>query len=205
MVEDMSKVQKKTRGGSGRKVEKRSVSPFAWVISAFAVVIVAILLINKLNEPEPSALVQQSQGQAGESGGSGAPAFTLPSIDGGSKSLADYRGKVVMLNFWATWCGPCKREIPDFIEMQEAFKDEGFEIVGVSLDKPGEEANVAQFVEQSGINYDVLYGNGQIAQAYGGVRSIPTTFLLDREGNIVSSKVGLQPKSAWESQIKALL
>ncbi|MCB2203767.1 TlpA family protein disulfide reductase [bacterium] len=201
----MSKVSKKSSGGSKRKVEKKSLSPFAWVITAFAVVIVGILLINKLNEPEPSTMVQQAAVQNGSAGGSAAPGFSLPAVSGGSKSLSDYRGKVVMLNFWATWCGPCKREIPDFIEMQEAFRDDGFEIVGVSLDQPGEESKVAQFVSQAGINYDILHGNGEIAQAYGGVRSIPTTFLLDRDGNIVSSKVGLQPKSAWESQIKELL
>lgn len=187
--------------------EKKGFSPFAWVITAFAVVIVAILVINKLTEPEPSVIVQQQQqqGAAQQQGSGSAPGFTLPAVNGGSKSLADYQGKVVMLNFWATWCGPCKREIPDFIEMQESFRDQGFEIVGVSLDQPGEEAKVAQFVRQYGINYDVLHGNGDIAQMYGGVRSIPTTFLLDREGNIVSTKVGLQTKLAWEEEIKKLL
>jgi cytochrome c biogenesis protein CcmG/thiol:disulfide interchange protein DsbE len=202
MKKDLSKNKKKK---APAQPEKRGISPFAWVITAFAVVIVAIVLIGKLNEPEPSVMMQQTASQAGNAGSNAAPGFTLPSTNGGNKSLADYKGKVVMLNFWATWCGPCKREIPDFIEMQNDFRDEGFEIVGVSLDQPGEEAKVAQFVKQSGINYDVLFGNGQIAQAYGGVRSIPTTFLLDREGNIVSSKVGLQSKAAWEEQIKALL
>ncbi len=201
----MSKASNTTKGKGKRGVEKKSMSPFAWVITAFALVIVAVLVINKLNEPEPSAMMPQASVEGGSAGSSMAPNFTLPSVDGGSKSLADYRGKVVMLNFWATWCGPCKREIPDFIEMQDAFRDDGFEIVGVSLDQPGEEGTVAQFVRQNGINYDVLHGNGEIAQAYGGVRSIPTTFLLDREGNIVSSKVGLQSKAAWEAEIEKLL
>jgi cytochrome c biogenesis protein CcmG/thiol:disulfide interchange protein DsbE len=199
----MKKEIRKNKDKGQRKQEKQGLSPFAWVITAFAVIIVGVLIIDKLNEPDPSVMVQQTAAQNG--GGSGAPGFTLPSVTGGSKSLADYRGKVVMLNFWATWCGPCKREIPDFIEMQEALRDDGLEIVGVSLDQPGEESNVAQFVRQNGINYDVLHGNGEIAQAYGGVRSIPTTFLLDREGNIVSSKVGLQSKAAWEAEIKKLL
>jgi cytochrome c biogenesis protein CcmG/thiol:disulfide interchange protein DsbE len=201
----MSKAINNKQGKGKRGVEKKSMSPFAWVITAFALVIVGVLVINKLNEPEPSAMMPQASVESGSAGGSMAPNFTLPSVEGGSKSLADYRGKVVMLNFWATWCGPCKREIPDFIEMQDAFRDDGFEIVGVSLDQPGEESNVAQFVRQYGINYDVLHGNGEIAQAYGGVRSIPTTFLLDREGNIVSSKVGLQSKAAWEAEIEKLL
>lgn len=201
----MNKVNNRTQEKGKRGVEKKSMSPFTWIITAFAVIIVGILIINKLNEPAPSAMVQHSAAESGSAGSSTAPNFTLPSVSGGSKSLADYRGKVVMLNFWATWCGPCKREIPDFIEMQADFRDEGFEIVGVSLDQPGEESAVAQFVRQNRINYDVLYGNGEIAQAYGGVRSIPTTFLLDREGNIVSSKVGLQSKAAWEAEIRRLL
>ena len=202
MKKDLSKNRKK-----GRTPEKKGISPFAWVITGFAVVIVGIILINKLNEPEPSVMTQMQQQAAEQTGGGGnsAPNFSLPSVDGGSKSLADYSGKVVMLNFWATWCGPCKREIPDFIELQNEYRDDGFEIVGVSLDQAGEEGAVAQFVKQYNINYDVLHGDGQIAQAYGGVRSIPTTFLIDREGNVVSSKVGLQPKSAWAEEIQKLL
>lgn len=202
MKRDLSKNKKRTPPATETK---RGISPFAWVITAFAVVIVAIVLINKLTEPEPSALMQQAATQTGGAGSNAAPNFTLPAVTGGKKSLVDYRGKVVMVNFWATWCGPCKREIPDFIEMQENFREDGFEILGVSLDQPGEEAMVAQFVKQNGINYDVLYGNGEIAQLYGGVRSIPTTFLVDREGNIVSSKVGLQSKAAWEEEINKLL
>lgn len=202
MKKDLSKNRKKKAAPEKNAVG--GISPFTWIITAFAVVIVAILVIDKLNEPEPTAAVQQAVAQSGGGGGT-APNFTLPFVEGGSKSLADYRGKVVMLNFWATWCGPCKREIPDFIEMQNEFRGDGFEILGVSLDQPGEEGKVADFVRQYGINYDVVYGNGEVAQAYGGVRSIPTTFLLDRDGNIVSSKVGLQPKSVWEEEIRKLL
>lgn len=201
MKKDLSRNRKKK---AAKQPEKKGISPFAWVMTAFAVIIVAVVVINKLNEPDPSVMMQQTAAQSG-GGGSQAPNFTLPAVEGGSKALADYRGKVVMLNFWATWCGPCKREIPDFIELQNEYRDDGFEILGVSLDQPGEEANVAQFVKQIGINYDIVHGNGEVAQAYGGVRSIPTTFLIDRDGNVVSSKVGLQPKSVWAEEIQKLL
>ncbi|MBE0644516.1 MAG: TlpA family protein disulfide reductase [Bacteroidetes bacterium] len=195
--------KKKTAQKAG---EKKGISSFAMVMTAFAVVIVAILVINKMNAPEPSVMMQQTAGESGSSNSSSsAPDFSLASVGGGSKSLSDYKGKVVMLNFWATWCGPCKREIPDFIAMQKAYRDKGFEIVGISLDDPTATAQVAQFVKQQGINYDIVYGNGEVAQAYGGVQSIPTTFLIDREGKVVSSKVGLQTKEAWESAIEALL
>lgn len=186
---------------------KRGISPFAWVITGFAVVIVAILLIDKMNTPAPTPMAQQGATvQQGQEGGMGsAPAFDLPDTRGGRKSMESYKGKVVMLNFWATWCGPCKQEIPDFIELQKEYGDQGFEIVGISLDQPGQEAVVKGFVRQKGMNYDVLFDDGSLAQAYGGVRSIPTTFLINREGEIVSSQVGLQPKSAWASAIEALL
>lgn len=186
---------------------KRGISPFAWVITGFAVVIVAILLIDKMNTPAPTPMAQQGAAvQQGQEGGMGsAPAFDLPDTRGGRKSMESYKGKVVMLNFWATWCGPCKQEIPDFIELQKEYGDQGFEIVGISLDEAGHEAAVKGFVKQKGMNYDVLFDDGSVAQAYGGVRSIPTTFLINREGEIVSSQVGLQPKSAWASAIEALL
>lgn len=186
---------------------KRGISPFAWVITGFAVVIVAILLIDKMNTPAPTPMAQQDAAvQQGQEGGMGsAPAFDLPDTRGGRKSMESYKGKVVMLNFWATWCGPCKQEIPDFIELQKEYGDQGFEIVGISLDEAGHEAAVKGFVKQKGMNYDVLFDDGSVAQAYGGVRSIPTTFLINREGEIVSSQVGLQPKSAWASAIEALL
>ncbi len=201
----MKKEMKNSRKKAPKGSEKRGFSSFAMVMTAFAIVIVAILIINKMNAPEPSVMSQQAAGENSGGGSGSAPNFTLASVGGGSKSLEDYRGKVVMLNFWATWCGPCKQEIPDFIAMQEAYRDQGFEIVGVSLDDPTATAQVAQFVKQAGINYDIVYGNGQVAQAYGGVQSIPTTFLIDREGNVVTSKVGLQPKDAWESAIETLL
>ena len=144
----MKKETGKKKGKGKRNVEKKGMSPFTWVITGFAVIIVGILIINKVNEPDPSVPMQQASVESGSAGSNAAPVFTLPDVEGGSKTLTDYRGKVVMLNFWATWCGPCKREIPDFIEMQNDFRDEGFEIVGVSLDQPGEEENVARFVRQ---------------------------------------------------------
>lgn len=199
----MKKEIGKNRPKKKEEPKKRNVNTFAIVITAFVLVIVGILAINKMTEPEPTMIAQNAA--QGGGGSAAAPGFTLASVGGGSKSLSDYKGKVVMLNFWATWCGPCKREIPDFIELQEAYRDQGFEIVGVSLDDPNARDAVAAFVRNEGINYDIVYGNGEVAQAYGGVRSIPTTFLIDREGNVVSSKVGLTPKAQWESAIEALL
>ena len=132
-----------------------------------------------------------------------APNFSLASYKGDDKSLSDYEGKVVMLNFWATWCGPCKREIPDFIELQKKYGSKGFEIVGVALDDPND---VRNFVEASSINYDILFDTQQAAaRAYGNIRSIPTTFLINRDGEIVDEVVGMRPKEEWVSKIKSIL
>jgi peroxiredoxin len=133
-----------------------------------------------------------------------APEFALKDADGRTVRLSDYRGKVVMLNFWATWCGPCKMEIPWFMDFQRKHKDRGFAIIGVSMDDEGWEA-VKPFVNEFGVNYRIVLGNDEVAQAYGGVEALPTTFFIDREGNIASRHVGLAAKSDFEDDIEQLL
>jgi cytochrome c biogenesis protein CcmG/thiol:disulfide interchange protein DsbE len=128
-----------------------------------------------------------------------APDFTLVDIKGEKLSLSDYKGKVIILNFWATWCGPCKMEIPSFIELQDTY-GEDLVILGVSLDQSGPQV-VVPFVEQNNINYPVVYGNGQVVQAYGGVRGIPTTFVIDRDFNIQKKYVGYREHSVFENDV----
>jgi peroxiredoxin len=133
-----------------------------------------------------------------------APEFSLKDADGRLVRLSDYRGKVVMLNFWATWCGPCKIEIPWFVDFQRKNKDRGFAVIGVSMDEEGWDA-VKPFVNSMGVNYRIVLGDDSVTQAYGGVEALPTTFLIDREGNIASVQVGLAPKSDFENGIEQLL
>ena len=130
-----------------------------------------------------------------------APDFTLTDINGDQLSLSDYSGKVIILNFWATWCGPCKMEIPDFIDLQNKY-GEDLVIIGVSLDQNGPKA-VVPFAKKYEINYPVVYGNGQVVQDYGGVRGIPTTFIIDRDLNIQRKYVGYRARSVFESDILA--
>ena len=188
---------------------KKNTHPAVWIISGLAVIIAAYMIIERVSRDplQQTAPRAETASAAGQNSGSSAfaPDATMENIDGDMIKLSSYRGKVVMLNFWATWCGPCKAEIPDFIKLQDLYGDDGLEIVGVSLDKPGKEDDVRAFVEAKGINYDVLFGDGAVADAFGGVRSIPTTFLIDREGHIQVQKVGLRPKDEWESSIKQLL
>jgi len=118
--------------------------------------------------------------------------------------IADYRGKVVLLDFWATWCGPCKIEIPWFMDMQRKNKDKGFEVLGVSMDDEGWEV-VKPFLADLQVNYRVVIGNDTIAQLYGGVDALPTTFLIDRGGKIAAVHVGLASKKDFEDGIEQLL
>src|SRR5262249_17341367 len=107
-----------------------------------------------------------------------APDFTLKDSNGQTVKLSDYKGKVVVLDFWATWCGPCKIEIPWFIEFEQTFKDKGFSVVGVSMDEEGWTV-VRPYIQQRKVNYRILLGTEQVGQLYGGVDSLPTTYLVD--------------------------
>jgi len=133
-----------------------------------------------------------------------APEFALKDADGKVVHLSDYKGKVVLLDFWATWCGPCKIEIPWFMEMQRKNKDKGFEVLGVAMDDEGWEV-VKPFVTKMAVNYRMMIGNDVTAQAYGGVDALPTTFLIDRTGKVAAVHVGLTSKRDFEDGIEQLL
>lgn len=131
-----------------------------------------------------------------------APDFALPSVGGDTVRLSDFRGKVVIVDFWATWCQPCRMEIPDFIAMYDEYKDKGLVIVGVALDVPD---RVRAFAQSNGMNYPVVFGNQEVANQWGGIQGIPTTFIVDQEGNIVDRAVGYRSRAYFESKIKPLL
>ena len=134
-----------------------------------------------------------------------APDFNLKDSNGNAVKLSDYKGKVVVLDFWATWCGPCKIEIPWFIEFEQAYKDKGFAVLGVSLDEEGWNA-VKPYIQERKINYRVMLGNDQVSTLYGGLDSLPTTFLIDREGKIAKVHIGLETgKDGFQNEINNLL
>jgi thiol-disulfide isomerase/thioredoxin len=134
-----------------------------------------------------------------------APDFTLKDANGASVKLSDYKGKVVLLDFWATWCGPCKIEIPWFIEFEQAYKDKGFAVVGVSMDEDGWNV-VKPYLQERKVNYRVLLGTEMIGQLYGGLDALPSTFLLDRAGKIASVHIGLSSgKDGFQNEINSLL
>ena len=117
-----------------------------------------------------------------------APDFTLPDISGEPVRLSDFRGQVILLNFWATWCAPCRVEIPWFVEFQRAYRDSGFTVLGVSLDQDGWKS-VAPYIEDKKINYRVMVGDAKIAQVYDGLESLPTTLIIDKTGRIAATHI----------------
>jgi thiol-disulfide isomerase/thioredoxin len=181
----------------------------SWIYSGtfFAVIIILFLFNNydyifgheELNGPYPPNYVPAAQ-----KGTALAPDFSLATTDGKTLKLSSYRGKVVIVDFWATWCPPCLKGIPDLIELKKKYGKKGFEVIGVSVDTESKD-KVVPFIKEKGINYPVVYGDMNVYQQYGGIRSIPTTVVIDKNGKIIASYEGLMPIDTYETYIKKLL
>lgn len=136
--------------------------------------------------------------------GKEAPAFTLKTPDGKIVSLADYKGKAVLLNFWATWCGPCKLEMPWLIELQKKYAAQGFTVLGISEDD-GPPKEVADFASKMGIDYPIVISDDKLNKAYGGVDYLPTSYYVGRDGKILVETGGIISQSAMEANIQKIL
>jgi thiol-disulfide isomerase/thioredoxin len=132
-----------------------------------------------------------------------APAFQLNDLNGKPVSLAEAKGKIVLLNFWATWCGPCRAEIPDLVDLQKRYADK-FEIIALATDEDDPD-EVRRFVLQSGINYRVAMSSDAVRRDYGGIAALPTSFVIDPQGRIVQKHVGLNDPSIYELEVRAML
>ena len=130
--------------------------------------------------------------------------FTVTTLDGRNMSLSDFSGKVVILDFWATWCPPCRAEIPMFVELYRDYRNKGLEILGVSVDQGGP-AGVRRFASDNKINFNVAMANNRIVNTYGPIRSIPTTFVLDKKGRIRQKFIGGQRRATFENLVNKLL
>ncbi|MBA3913279.1 MAG: TlpA family protein disulfide reductase [Acidobacteriales bacterium] len=170
------------------------------VLVVVAIVVTAMLVIG--------VRMSHKQGAAAGGGtdvaGTPAPEFSLESLQGKTVHLSDYRGKAVLLNFWATWCEPCKVEMPWFVELQKKYGADGLQIVGIAMDDASP-ADIEKFAKQMGVNYPVLIGKEAVGQQYGGVPFLPTTFYIGRDGKIVAKVFGLKGRSEIEDTIKRAL
>jgi thiol-disulfide isomerase/thioredoxin len=133
-----------------------------------------------------------------------APDWESPDLSDKRVKFSDFRGHVLIVDFWATWCAACRLEIPDFVELQKQYGDKGLTVIGVSLDEQGPDV-VKKFVKQFGVNYPIVIGNEKAAEAYGRIDVIPTTFVIDRQGRIVSRHIGYDDKAVFEKEIQSLL
>ena len=167
------------------------------VVFAVMVVVLAGLLIMVKYQGKFPATRARSVAAAGH----GAPDFTLTDLQGRPLTLSDLRGKAVVLNFWATWCPPCKQEIPWFVDLQKRYGAQGLQVVGVSMDDEGDQKAVAKFAADNGINYPILLGKESVALQYGGIDYLPTTFYIDRNG-VVMERVFGQPGTPDEIEQK---
>ena len=157
--------------------------------------IVAVLSIAALLAADPSPAAKPRPA---------APDWQLRDVNGKPVNLAEFKGRLVVLNFWATWCLPCRQEIPGFVALQRKYQDKGLVIIGVSLDQRGPGV-VKPFIGRFGVNYPVVMGNEQIVSDYGGVEAIPTTFIIDRQGKVVTVHQGFTDNATFEAEIRSLL
>jgi len=132
-----------------------------------------------------------------------APAWKLAGLDGKAVSSAQFKGKVVVVDFWATWCGPCRSEIPGYIALQKKYAKDGLVIVGIAVSDKAE--SVRAFVAKQEVNYQIVMGDDAVVEAFGGVEGIPTTFIIDREGKIRERKVGAKDHAEYEATVRKYL
>jgi peroxiredoxin len=135
--------------------------------------------------------------------GNVAPEFTVTDLDGRKLSLSDYKGKVVLLDFWATWCTPCREEIPHFVEMQNKYGPQGFQVIGVSMDDDAKP--VREYYEKYKLNYPVALGDDKLAERFGGVLGLPVNFVIDREGRIQTKHLGATNVATFDDEVSKLL
>ncbi|MFZ0759658.1 MAG: TlpA disulfide reductase family protein [Candidatus Sulfotelmatobacter sp.] len=168
-------------------------NPLALVVVAFAV---ALMLYFGYHQARRTGLASAQSGVA--------PNFSLQSLDGKTMRLSDLRGKAVLLNFWATWCGPCKIEMPWFIDLQKQYGSQGLQIVGVAMDDASRE-DIAKFAKDMGVNYPILIGKESVGDEYGGVPALPESFFISRDGKIVDKILGLEGKAEIEDAVRKAL
>ena len=168
---------------------------------------VALYVIERNRAPLPGAAnpeTASTPAPAPAIRGIAAPEFALPDLDGAIVRRSDLKDKVLLVNFWATWCAPCEIEIPWFIDFDKKYKDQGLEVIGISLDEEGPEV-VKKYVTEHNVSYKIVMGTEDTAEIFGGVIGLPTSFMVDRDGKFYSMHRGLVGKDVVEREILELL
>ena len=172
------------------------------VVLIVVAMVVALMLVFGFKLTRHSA--QSVAGGNAQMKNGTAPDFTLQSLDGKTVRLSDFRGKPVVLNFWATWCGPCKIEMPWFVDLQKEYGPAGLQFLGVAMDDASTK-DIAEFAESMKVNYPILIGKESVGDDYGGVQFLPETFYIDRNGKVVDKAFGLKGRGEIEDAIKKIL
>lgn len=166
------------------------------ILAVISVLVLGMLIFAK-------SATHSASGAATGVGG-GAPDFALNTPDGKTLHLSDFRGKAVVLNFWATWCGPCKIEMPWFVDLQKKYASQGLQIIGVAMDDSSKE-DIEKFAKEMSVNYPIVIGMEKTADTYGGLPALPTTLYIDREGRVVDRVIGLRGRAEIEQTIQKIL
>ena len=180
-----------------------------WIVAAAGALGVALFAVPFLRAPDPlstsASVVPVGTASCSAAKGAANLDFTLKDASGVDVRLSDYKGKVILLNFWATWCGPCKVEIPDFVEVYAEYRDRGVEILGVLSQDDPPAADLQAFMTRYKMNYPVFRSNESFEDAVGPIWALPTTYIIDRNGSICLKHMGAVPKEVVEREIKGLL
>jgi len=196
--------KRESKIGTSQKPEKKPlINPryknLVTTISIIAIIAIFFIVNNSKSEPE------QGPYPPNYNKNELAPMFELQSINGNTVKLSDYKGKVVLIDFWATWCPPCRKSIPDLISLKNKYKDKGFEVIGISLDQQNTIKDVAPFAKDYQINYPVVFADQNVWEAYGQIQSIPTSFLINKKGEIAAKHIGYVEISQYQKEIEELL
>jgi peroxiredoxin len=170
--------------------------PVILIVIAVVISLMLVFGIQKTRHTSPP--------NAGKLQGQPAPDFSLASLDGKTLKLSDYKGKAVLLNFWATWCEPCKIEMPWFVQLQQQYGPQGLQVLGVAMDDTDPQ-DIKEFAQKMGVNYPIVVGKEAVGDQYGGIPYLPSTFYIDRDGKVVDRVFGLVSRSEIEDNIKKAL